>query len=101
MATVRRSAQAELDLDTILNDLNARNPTAAERFTVDFAKKGTALAQFPEIGRARPEIGPNLRSTLVHPYVMFYRIQGNSVQILRILHGKQDLQRIMREELGE
>jgi toxin ParE1/3/4 len=100
MARVRRSAQAELDVEIILNDLNQKNPTVAERYSVEFAEKGQTLAQFPEIGRARPEIAPALRSTLVHPYVMFYRIEGDDVQIIRILHGKQDLRRILREESG-
>jgi toxin ParE1/3/4 len=98
MATVRRSPQAETDLETILEDLQQKNPAAAERYANEFYDKGKALAQFPEIGRNRPEIGPNLRSTLVRPYVIFYRIEGEEVQILRILHGKQDLRSIMQAE---
>jgi toxin ParE1/3/4 len=59
------------------------------------------LVRFPEIGRSRPEIAPNLRSTLVHPYVIFYRLEGDAVQIIRILHGKSDLRSIMEAEPGE
>jgi toxin ParE1/3/4 len=66
-----------------------------------FEEKSQVLAQFPEIGRPRPEIAPNLRSTLVHPYVVFYRVEGEVVQIIRILHGKRDLRRIMQEESEE
>jgi toxin ParE1/3/4 len=98
MAEVRRSAQAEIDLETILEDLQQNNPAAAERYATAFYDKGQMLAQFPEIGRSRPEIAPNLRSTLVHPYVVFYRLEGDVVQIIRILHGKRDLRRIMQEE---
>ena len=98
MAQVRRSQQAENDLATILGDLNQKNPEVADRYAADFAGKANILERFPEAGRMRPEIGPNVRSTLVHPYVMFYRIEGGEVQILRILHGKQDLRRIMRDE---
>ena len=97
MLTVRQSPQAEADLYTILEDLNQKNPLVAGRYAADFTEKGAMLAQFPEIGRARPEIATNLRSTLVYPYVMFYRIDETVLQILRILHGKQDLRRIMQE----
>jgi toxin ParE1/3/4 len=88
-------------LDFILDDLSQKNRDVADRYTVEIAEKGELLARFPEIGRARPEIAPNLRSTLVYPYVLFYRIEADEVQILRILHGKQDLSRVMREELGD
>ena len=101
MATVRRSPQAETDLETILEDLQQRNPAVAERYANEFYDKGKALAQFPEIGRSRPEIAPHLRSMLVKPYVIFYRIHDDEVQILRILHGRQDLRSIMRDETDE
>jgi len=101
MADVRRSSQAERDLETILEDLQQNAPVAAERYATAFYEKGQALSRFPEMGRSRPEIAPGLHSTLVYPYVVFYRIDGDAVQILRILHGKRDLQRIMREESEE
>jgi putative addiction module CopG family antidote len=94
----RRSPHAEADLDTILDDLNRKDPAVAARYAAEFEQKGHALAQFPELGRSRPEIAPNLRSTLVRPYVIFYRVEGDVVQILRILHGRQDLRSIMQAE---
>jgi toxin ParE1/3/4 len=98
MADVRRSPKAETDLETILNDLNQKNPAVADHYATAFDEKGHALARFQESGRQRPEIGPNLRSTLISPYVLFYRLAGDEVQILRILHGKQDLRSIMQAE---
>lgn len=98
MAVVRSSPLAEADLDSILDQLDRTNPEAARRYAVAFREKSEALARFPEMGRLRPEIALDLRSTLVNPYVLFYRVQGDEVQILRILHGRRDLRRIMREE---
>jgi len=98
MAEVRRSSQAEIDLETILRDLQHNASVIAERYATAFSDKSHALARFPEMGRSRPEIGHAVRSTLVYPYVIFYRVDGEVVQILRILHGKRDLQRIIREE---
>jgi plasmid stabilization system protein ParE len=32
-----------------------------------------------------------MRSVPVHPYVVFYRIQGDAVEIVRILYGRRDI----------
>jgi toxin ParE1/3/4 len=101
MAEIRRTPQAETDLETILEDLQQKNSAMAERYATAFHDKGQMLAQFPEIGRARPEIAPKLRSTLVRPYVIFYRLEGDAVQIIRILHGKRDLRSIMQADSEE
>ncbi len=98
MTEVRRAPRAEADLATILEDLQQTNPAAAERYATEFHDKAMVLARFPEMGHLRPEIGPNIRSTLVWPYVVFYRIEGDIVYIIRILHGKRDLRRIMKKE---
>src|SRR5205807_311031 len=68
MATLRRSPQAEIDLETILEELQQHASAIAERYATAFDEKGRMLAQFPELGRLRPEIAPQLRRTLVRPY---------------------------------
>jgi toxin ParE1/3/4 len=37
---------------------------------------------------------PELRSVLVLPYVVFYRVTELSVEIVRVLHGRRDLDAI-------
>jgi len=82
MAEVRCSPQAEANLEAILEDLNAKNPSVADRYALAFEEKGKLLARFPEIGRSRPEILSHVRSALIVPHVLFYRVQGDDVQIL-------------------
>jgi toxin ParE1/3/4 len=101
MAIVRRTNQAEADLEAILDDLDRKDPAVAARYAVEFERKGLALAQFPEAGRIRPEIATGLRSTLVQPYVIFYRVEGDTVQIVRILPGRMDLRDILRGQAGD
>jgi len=98
MAEVQRSPQAEADLEAILEELDRKNPAVAERYTTLFEERIQLLAKFPEMGRARPEIARHVRSVLADPYVLFYRVQGDMVQVLRILHGKMDLSKIMRNK---
>jgi toxin ParE1/3/4 len=45
--------------------------------------------------RARDELMPGLRSTLVQPYVIFYRIKDETVQIVRVLHGRRNFPAIL------
>ena len=40
--------------------------------------------------RARDELMPGLRSALVPPYIIFYRIQNGTVEIVRVLHGRRN-----------
>jgi plasmid stabilization system protein ParE len=37
---------------------------------------------------------PGIRSVLVHPYVLFYRIAARSVEAVRVLHQRRDLDAI-------
>lgn len=96
MADVLKAPQAQADLEAILEELDEKSPKAANRIAAAVDKKCEALGRFPEMGRAREEIIPGLRSTLVGKYVLFYRIRGEVVEVLRVLHGRRDLPRIMR-----
>ena len=98
MARVLRTHRAQLDLEEILDDLDAKSPKAAERLADEVDARCRALANFPEMGRARGEIWPDLRSTVVRHYVLFYRLAGDDVEVLRILHGRRDTDRIMKDE---
>ncbi len=45
------------------------------------------LEQFPEIGRARPDIADTAWVLVERPYLILYRILPTAVQIVRVLHG--------------
>jgi toxin ParE1/3/4 len=55
-------------------------------------------AEFPETGRIRDDIAPGVRSVVIRPYVAFFRPQGGTILVLRILHGRRDIDRIMEQE---
>jgi len=38
-----------------------------------------------------------LRSVLVSPYVIFYRVGESSLDIVRVLHGRRDLDAIFAD----
>jgi toxin ParE1/3/4 len=98
MLPIIRTAQAESDLEDILDYLDQRNPQAAERFAAAVDGRCAQLSHLPEIGRARQELGPGLRSLVIEQYLLFYRITPIAIEVLRILHGARDLNQILTEE---
>lgn len=53
------------------------------------------LARSPHIGRERPEIKPGYRSITEGKHVIFYRVGVSGIDILRILHGRMDIEHRM------
>ncbi|GAC1474135.1 MAG: type II toxin-antitoxin system RelE/ParE family toxin [Isosphaeraceae bacterium] len=91
MAGVFRSDRAEADLVDILVYLRARDQNASDRFETEFEARCHVLAQFPLIGRSREDLARSLRSSVVSPYVIFYRPREDGIEIIRVLHGARDL----------
>ncbi len=52
------------------------------------------LEEHPLLGRARDEIRLGLRSVLVSPHIVFYRVTDDTAQIIRILDGRRDIEDI-------
>lgn len=49
------------------------------------------LARFPYIGPARPHLFPGARCRVVEQHLVFYRVDGTTVTVVRILHGRMDI----------
>jgi len=50
------------------------------------------LTQQPLMGSERPELLPDARSLPINSHTLFYRVTANRVEIIRVLHGRQDPQ---------
>lgn len=64
----------------------ARNPRAAERFEAALEECIGAIVEAPE---RFPEIEPGVRRRLVFhrfPYAVLYRILGDEVQVVAVMH---------------
>ncbi len=64
---------------------------AADNLARRFFDAEDRLADFPELGEARPDIAPDMRKWTVGNYLVFYRIDPDAVTIVRVLHGARDL----------
>ena len=54
------------------------------------------LIQQPLMGTERPELLPDTRSLPIESHTLFYRVTANRVEIIRVLHGRQDPQRHLK-----
>jgi toxin ParE1/3/4 len=49
-----------------------------------------SLTEQPLMGVERPELLAHTRSLPVQSHILFYRVASNKVEIMRVLHGRQD-----------
>ena len=91
MNQYRVSDVARSDLDEIWFYIAQDNVDAADRFLGAIVSRFPKLAAMPQIGRARRELSPRLRSFPVGRYIIFYRLIEKGVEIARVLHGARDL----------
>jgi toxin ParE1/3/4 len=91
----RVSARAAADLDEIWYYVARESGSIeiANRLTDTIIDRFVMLAGFPTIGRARDdEFGPGCRSVTVGEYVIVYCVENEDALILRVVHGRRDLE---------
>jgi plasmid stabilization system protein ParE len=85
---VRFSRPALAELNEILADLITKNPGAAKRFELRIRQISKRIGQFPHGFQEVAERSGVRRVPLVrYPHVIFYKIVGDEVIVLRVVHG--------------
>lgn len=52
------------------------------------------LLDNPQLGRSRDELINGLRSIPVDPHTVFYRIARHAIEIIRVIHQREDIDSI-------
>lgn len=91
MKRVVRSAAAEADLRAIYRYIAVDNPKAAEATARRIVTASERLADHPQLGAARPELGAGIRSIVSDRYLLLYRIGADAIEVVRIVHAARDL----------
>lgn len=91
MSTYRIARPAQRDIQAIDDYISADSPDAADRLLESFRSAFELLATYPAAGRLRDELRPGVRSFPAGNYVIFYRLAGDMIEILRVLHGSRDI----------
>jgi toxin ParE1/3/4 len=92
------SPEAEQDLFDISSYLTTEaSATTADKYLRKIGRACERVRSRPLTGRARGEVMPGLRSVLVHPYVVIYRVTASSVDVIRVLHQRRDVDAIFAD----
>ncbi len=91
MAKPFYTSAATTDLVSILKYISQDKPNAALDWIETIEEKCLLIANNPEIGERRPELGELVRSSLVGRYVIFYQQSKDRVVILRVMAGDQQI----------
>ena len=89
---------AKGDLLNILEYLEGDNPSAILRVVDALDDAMQLLADNPGIGHLRPDLTPqDVRFWPVFRYLVIYRPDTTPLEIVRVLHGKRDVRRLLEE----
>jgi toxin ParE1/3/4 len=99
MSAVRFRPEAEEDLLTIALYAAEFSLDAANALIARLRKRCAALQRRPLLGRPRPEFGDGIRCLVERPYILLYRIEGETPEIVAILHGARDLPAVLKSRI--
>lgn len=87
-----RNARAEDDLIAIWQCIARDSETAADRLLDRIEARWQQLAAYPFSGAPRDDVAPGIRHLVVGDYLTLYRVGGDAVEILRVLHGHRNIE---------
>jgi toxin ParE1/3/4 len=68
----------------------------SDSYLTNIKDKFWSLIEQPLIGVERPELLPDAKSLPVQSHTLFYRVTADKVEIIRVLHGRQDPHRHLK-----
>ncbi len=98
---IRRTTQVRQDIVNIYGYIHERSPQSAERVLEAIERTIKSLGDMPGIGRRWDSHDPRLegmRVAVISPYrnyLIFYRPVANGIEVYRVVHGAQELERII------
>ncbi len=90
MPELRFTRGSERDLVEIRTYIARDNPIAAKSFVEKLIRVCELIASSPQMGRERQELANGLRCHPVERYMIYYRITGPAVEVVRVVHSARD-----------
>lgn len=94
-------ASARRDFTTILDYVTRESGSLAtgSRFVGRLRQQCAKLAALPgQLGRARPELLPGIRSFPFKGYVIFFRYVDDTLQVVNVIEGHRDIPTFVDED---
>lgn len=93
------TASAIADLVAIGRYIQQDNPSRAVSFVAELESRCTQLSDMAKAFPLVPRHGDSgIRRRAYRDYLIFYRIVGDTVEVLHVLHGALDYERILFPE---
>ncbi|MGY6258144.1 type II toxin-antitoxin system RelE/ParE family toxin [Paraburkholderia caledonica] len=86
--TVQWLAEALINLADILDAVSEESPQGAARLATEIEGKTARLETHPKLYKAGRVRGTR-ECVVTENYLLIYRLRGEDVQILRVLHARQ------------
>jgi toxin ParE1/3/4 len=83
------------DIQEITDYLQPRSEKRLRRLLAEIDRLARLHLAQPGLGRIRDEYQIGMKSFLATGYLVFYRIRGDVLQVLRVFHGSRDVDTIM------
>ncbi len=94
MPYVVKSPEAETDLEDIwLYSFEKWSEGQADRYYDELINGINKLIDNPMLGKSREYIRRDYRSLQINRHVIYYRLQGEVIDIVRVLHKRMDPER--------
>jgi toxin ParE1/3/4 len=94
MAEAYLSEAAAADLEAIyLHGFVRFGEMQAEAYAESLHRTLSLLADNPGLGPACDDVRPGYRRFRYHTHVIFYRVVGQTVRVIRVLHSAMDVAR--------
>jgi toxin ParE1/3/4 len=98
-ARIAFATRAERDLEEIADYIVTANPAAVLPLINRIHQQIRMLERHPHLGPSAPETDQaDMRKLSIPPYVAYYRLRDDVVEIARVLHGARDLTESLFDE---
>jgi toxin ParE1/3/4 len=89
---LRWTERAVAHLETIVDFISVTSPVYADGMVRRIEHRLQLACANPQLGKQAPEVGPvDVRELVVPPYRVFYRARPDCVEVLAIVHARQEL----------
>lgn len=94
MLKIVNSSLAEADLlDIWLYTAEEWSLAQADTYVGQIGKSINRLLEHSELGKDRNDLRKGYRSLLVNHHIVFYRLIGEEIEVVRVLHESVDIDR--------
>ena len=85
------TSAAHADLASICEYIAQDKPEAARSWVEKIEAKCLLIAENPALGELQPQLGENVRASVVGRYIIFHRQTDTGAEILRVIAGDRDI----------